>query len=99
MEFFETACTQADSTVTKIRVYVTRHGRRTAERLTGDADKWLERCVWRFLAQQHKADLVHGDSVEFTMDGEAIKKLIADLREIDLEKAPRRGKRHGEREI
>jgi len=82
MEYFETQCGDTDS-ITKIRVYVTRAARAAVEKKKSDSKTWMERCVWRFIALQHKADTIKGESVEFTLKRTHAFQLIRDLERID----------------
>jgi hypothetical protein len=85
MEYFETKCESAVSKeVRKIRVYITRAARAAVEKRKPDSGKWLERCMWRFIALQHDADTIRGEAVEFTLKKADAFQLMADLEKIDL---------------
>jgi len=76
--------------VTTVGVTVTKAARRKIERLVGDAEPMIKRCVWRCIGLNCEAGLVEGESVELTIDSKQILRLFSDLRQIDLEETKRK---------
>jgi hypothetical protein len=96
-DWYSTACKHADGTATEIRVHVSPEARRAVECATGDSEKMIESCFWRFISLKCKSNEIkteivewtselQGDVVEFTMDEKTILQLIEDLRQIRLAK-------------
>src|SRR4051794_37373794 len=85
MESFSTKCEQADGSISEIRVKVAPGVRTKLSVLVEDEEKWLQRCVWRFISLKH--DEIKGSSCEFTMFCEEVSQLVADLKRIDAEES------------
>jgi hypothetical protein len=84
--------------VTNIGVTVTKAARQKIESLVDDAESMIKRCVWRCIGQKCEAGLVHGESVEFTIDSKEISTLFSDLRQIDLEETKRKHRKQSIRD-